>query len=477
MGGEKQQVRGHLLVLCFAGKTQKTARVDGLVIGGLAVPEAVGGTVDMLTGGKGVERVTLVSLGAEKTCNAEEVRRAGGAMAGCLSRVKSSRAVVDFSLLGSFADDACVGAVCEGLSLGSFRFDRHKTRAEKVPACAVTLRGLKKSAAMTAAVKCARVVSDGTNLARELGHEPANVINPVTLANRVKAIAKRNGLTCRVLDEKQQARLKMGAMLAVGQAGSTPSRLIVLEHNLSAGGKPVVLIGKAITFDTGGYSLKDKTNIVGMKYDKCGGMAVIGAMQAIAALKLKVPVVGVIAAAENMISDKAYRPNDIIKAMNGKTIEIISTDAEGRLVLADALCYAQKVYKPRCMVDLATLTGGVVVALGHLRGGIFANDDKLADRLKFAGDRTYERLWSLPMDDDYFELLKSDDCDMKNSAGRVAHATLGAVFLKQFVDPKVAWAHLDIAGVATTEKELPYCPRGGTGFGVRLLVDYLERLT
>lgn len=472
----KQQACGHLLVPHFVGKTKRTATIGGLSIGGLTVPEAVGGTVDMLTRGSGLDRVTLVSLGDEKSCSDEKVRRAGGAMSSCLSTAKSGKAVVDFSLLGSFADAACVGAICEGLHLGAFRFVKHKTEPEKVPDCSVALGGLKKSAAITTAVKRALAVSDGTNLARELGHEPANIINPVTLAHEVKAMAKRAGLTCKVLDEKQLKQHKMGAMLAVGQAGSTPPRLIILEHNISAKAKPVVLIGKAITFDTGGYSLKDKNGIVGMKYDKCGGMAVIGAMQAIAALKLKVPVVGIIAAAENMVSDKAYRPNDIISAMNGKTIEIISADAEGRLVLADAMCYSEKYYKPRTVIDLATLTGGVVVALGHHRAGVYANDDKLADSLIDSGERTFERLWRMPLDDEYFEQLKSDDCDMKNSAGRQGHSILGAVFLKQFIDQKIPWAHLDIAGMATTDKDLPYCPRGGTGFGVRLLVDYLERV-
>jgi leucyl aminopeptidase len=318
---------------------------------------------------------------------------------------------------------------------------------------------------------------DAVVTARDLAHEPPNVINPVTLARRVQAIAKKSGLKCTVFDERRLAAMKAGGILAVGQGSATPPRMIVLEYGpRSRGGKPIVLVGKAITFDTGGYSIKPKDGILGMKYDKCGGMAVIGAMQALAALKVNVPVVGIIAAAENMIAGNAYRPDDIITTMSGKTVQIVSADAEGRMVLCDALTYAQKTYKPRCMIDLATLTGGVVIALGHAAAGVFANDEALERGLIEAGQRTHERLWPLPMWDEYFELLKGDDSDFKNSAGREAHATQGAIFLKQFVDEKAPWAHLDIAGVADIEKDAAYCPKGATGFGVRLLVDYIRNL-
>jgi leucyl aminopeptidase len=199
-------------------------------------------------------------------------------------------------------------------------------------------------------------------------------------------------------------------------------------------------------------------------------------MQAVAACRPKTPVVGLIAAAENMVSGKAYRPNDILTTMSGKTVEIISADAEGRLVLCDALTYAQRKYSPRCMIDLATLTGGVVVALGRVVAGVFCNDETLQDALIESGRRVHERLWPLPMWDEYFDLIKGDDSDFKNSGGRDAHACIGAVFLKQFVEAKVPWAHLDIAGVADTDKDLAYCPKGATGFGVRLLLDYIQGL-
>ena len=216
--------------------------------------------------------------------------------------------------------------------------------------------------------------------------------------------------------------------------------------------------------------------MVGMKYDKCGGLAVLGTVLAASRLKIKTPLVGIITAAENMISGESYRPNDIIKTLSGKTVEIISSDAEGRMVMCDALTYAQQKYQPRALIDLATLTGGVVVALGKVRAGIMTNDDALASALFDSGERVFERLWRLPLDDEYFDLIKGDDSDFKNAGGREAHPIVGGIFLKQFVFPETPWAHLDIAGAATTDKDLPYSPKGATGFGIRLLVDYLEHL-
>jgi leucyl aminopeptidase len=267
------------------------------------------------------------------------------------------------------------------------------------------------------------------------------------------------------------------AILAVGKGSKTPSRLVILEYSgTNPEARPVVVVGKTITFDTGGYSLKQQDGMLGMKYDKSGGMAVVGLMQAVSRLKIKNPVVGIIAAAENMISGESYRPNDIITTLSGKTVEIISADAEGRMVLCDALTYAQRVYQPRALIDIATLTGGVVTALGKLRAGILTNNNDLACVLEKIGETVHERLWRLPMDDEYLELIKGDDSDIKNSGVREAHATIGGIFLKQFVSVDVPWAHLDIAGVASVDKDMPYCPKGATGFGIRLLIEYLFTL-
>ena len=428
-------------------------------------------------------QTATASLGAKEKVNLETIRRAGGAIAKWTTKNKVTELGIDTATFSDLelAPEQIAFALAEGLLLGSFRFDKHKSKKdEPVPANIYFL-----NADFKQVIDRATVICDAANLARAWAHEPANVINPVTLAERVEELAKEVGLKCTVIDDKQLADMGAGAIVAVGQGSQTPSRLIVLEYQPPAKSEaspdgdihPVALVGKAITFDTGGYSIKTTMGMVGMKYDKCGAMAVIGTLVAAAKLKLGMPIVGVLAASENMISNIAYRPNDILKTLSGKTVEIISTDAEGRLVLCDALAYAQQNFNPRAMIDLATLTGGVVTALGSTRAGLFSNRDELANALFAAGEATHERLWRLPLDEEYFEIIKSADADMKNSAG-IAKASpiVGATFLKQFVNDETPWAHLDIAGVSDWESDMPYCPTGASGFGVRLLVEYLQGL-
>jgi leucyl aminopeptidase len=468
-------LRGCLCVPTVASEQVCVPKWSKILMGGIDVPERA--CEHVVLGDRGsFDSVRFVSMGSRASITAETVRRVGGTIAGLAIGSNQTNVVIDLADILSVADGDGLGALVEGLTLGSFSFDRYKSgrSPRRLPRITLVVPRVLKS--MSGDVKRATVVSEATNYARTIAHEPANVINPVTLAAEARKLAKQVGLTCKVIDHVGMKRLKMGAMLAVGRASATPPRLIVLEYAGRKKSKPLVLVGKAVTFDTGGYSIKDKNGIVGMKYDKCGGTAVLGIMKAVAALKPSGPVVGVIAAAENMIGGDAYRPNDIVRSMSGKTIEIISTDAEGRMVLADAMTYVQRFYKPRGIVDLATLTGGVVIALGRVYGGMFCEDDDLRERLAASGRRTNERLWSLPMDDDYFELIRCDDCDFKNSGPREAHASIGAVFLKQFVDSSIPWAHLDIAGVAITDKATEYCPRGGNGFGVRLMCDFLERM-
>ena len=427
-------------------------------------------------------QMVTISVGSKEKVNLETIRRAGGALAKWIAKNKVTEAGIETASFGSFgtaqdglAPEQIAFALAEGILLGSFRFEKHKSKKEEPsPANIYFLNdGLKP------VIERASIICEATNLARAWAHEPANIINPVTLAEQVQALAKEEGLKCTVLDEKQLTEMGAGAIVAVGQGSANPSRLIVLEYQPEAGKKvqPIALVGKAITFDTGGYSIKTTPGMVGMKYDKCGAMAVIGTMVAAARLKLQIPIVGVLAASENMISNIAYRPNDILKTLSGKTVEIISTDAEGRLVLCDALAYTQQTFQPRVMIDLATLTGGVVTALGSNRAGLFSNHDELVSALFTAGESTHERLWHLPLDDEYFELIKSDDADMKNSSGTPkAHPIVGGIFLKQFVNDETPWAHLDIAGVSDWDKDMPYCPKGASGFGVRLLVEYLRGL-
>lgn len=459
------------------------ADFTGLVITPVLAPE----TVTHETAGKesgdirSVGGKTLLSLGPQKKLSLEALRRAGGMLAKWLSKNNVTAAGLELNPLFGLGlpPVAAVNALVEGLLLGTFTFSAYKSeREDKESGLSLLVDGKTGPSLeeLEQVVRKVEIVAEAVNLAREWSHEPPNVINPVTLAERVQTLAQEVGLKCTVLDDKQLAELGAGAMVAVGKGSNTPARLIILEHAGATGGQPVALVGKALTMDTGGYSIKTTEGIVGMKYDKSGGMAVIGAMMAVARLGLKTPVVGVIAAAENMISSAAYRPDDILKALNGKTIEIISTDAEGRLVLADALTYTERNFKPRALIDIATLTGAVVIALGSVRAGVLSTSDELAEALYQAGERTYERVWRLPLDEEYFEQIKGDDADIKNSGGRKAGSIIGGMFLKQFVTDETPWAHIDMAGVMGAEKDLPYCPKGGMGFGVRLFLEYLSAL-
>lgn len=420
----------------------------------------------------------LVSLGKTEKLSAESVRSAGGALVTFLQKNNVERCQLDLEQISALQVEQPVKALIEGLLLGSFRFDRYKSgdKPGNLPVVVLaTARDVDEVKAVFARVE---KVAEAVNLTRDWAHEPANVINPVSLAERVTDFGQRHNLKVTVIDDQALKDMGAGAILAVGKGSKNPSRLILIEYpgKGDTQAAPVVVVGKAITFDTGGYSIKTTDGIQGMKYDKSGAMTVVGVVKAAADLGLATPVVGVIAAAENMISGESYRPDDILTTLSGKTVEIISTDAEGRLVLADALTYAQKTYKPRAMVDLATLTGGVVTALGRVRAGVMSNNDDLVNALLASGETTFERMWRLPLDDEYDQQIKGDDADIKNSGGREAAPVIGGTFLKQFVDRSVPWAHIDIAAVATTPKDLPYNPKGATGFGVRLLVDYLESL-
>jgi leucyl aminopeptidase len=423
----------------------------------------------------GGQAILRVSLGKEDKFAPEIARRAGGSLGKYL--LKMGEPVIDLdldSLPPANRNERTVQALCEGIRLGGYEFSRYKKADSQSQT--VTVRAPEQYHQQIARIN---ILIDAVLFARDLSHEPANVIQPASLAEAARTAAEAYGLRIRVINETELNALNAGAILAVGSGSKTPPCLIILEYagwNAPEDARPVILVGKAITFDTGGYSIKDTTNIVGMKYDKCGGVDVLATMVAAARLKLQTPLVGIIGAAENMISGAAYRPDDIITALSGKTIEIVSTDAEGRLVLADALTYAQQHYPSRAIIDLATLTGGVVVALGRGRAGLLSNDDELSNQLFAAGETTFERVWRLPLDEDYSKNIQGDDADIKNSGGREGHCILGGAFLKEFIEPGTAWAHLDIAGMATTPKDLPYAPKGATGFGVRLLIQYLEEL-
>lgn len=439
-----------------------------------------------------VQRVYILRLGKPEKFTAETLRLAMARLTKLSFDAKVTSLHVDLGdVLGDkLTPEAAGRALGEAATLANFAFDRFKGAAQEKPRKPQAELKLSVPPSFEAGLRHGLTTGESANLARELAATPPNVANPAYLAKYCQTMASEVGLKCTVIDHKQAAKLNMGGLLAVGQAGSTPPVMIVLHwpgktSRPSQATQPLLLVGKAITFDTGGYSLKINNGMLGMKYDKCGGMAVIGAMHAIARLKLPTPVVGIIAAAENMVDSAAYRPNDIITFHNGVTCEVTNTDAEGRLVLADALSYGISKYQPQAVVDLATLTGGVVVALGGYCAGVFCNDAILREQLMSAADATGERLWHLPLWDEHRDMMKGSHSDIVNSstnAGRGAHPIQGAAFLSYFVAPgqppskwnHTRWAHIDIAGVADVKESSALYASGPTGYGVRLCTQLVE---
>lgn len=333
---------------------------------------------------------------------------------------------------------------------------------------------------LQSAMKRGLELASCTNLTRTLVATPPNIATPLYMAAQAEEVAKETGMKCTVMKVKKLEDENLVGMTTVGKASENPPCMIRLEYTPegSDGKNPVVLLGKTVTYDTGGLSLKPRESMKGMKVDKAGGCAVLGAMKAIASvIKPDVPVVGLMVAAENCVSDEAYRPDDVITFRNGVSVEVTNTDAEGRLVLADGLCWACDVEKPKCIIDIATLTGGVVVALGDVYGGIFSNDDTLCATVQEAGESTDEMLWRLPLHERYKSLMKSQVADIVNSsAKRSAHPVQGAIFLEYFVKKGTAWAHIDMAGKGTVDKDTGAIVPGPTGFGVRVLTEAVGRL-
>lgn len=489
--GAIQEVASDLIVVnLFQGVEQPigaTGTVDA-ALGG-AIREVIAGgdfqgkaeqTAVLYTRGAiPARRVMLVGLGPRERFDLDVVRRAAAVAAREARKlgVRSYHSVVHGTGAGALLLQDAAQAVVEGTLLGAYRFTELKAdRADIEPDLeAMTLLAYEERSLdlVRRGAEVGRILGEATNYARDLVNRPGNYCTPTMLAAAAREMAEAYGLVVRVLGEDEMAALGMGALLGVAQGSHEPATFTILEHNADRQDLPAfVVVGKGITFDSGGISIKPSEGMERMKDDMSGAAAILGVMRAVAELKLPLRVVGLVPATENLPGSRAYKPGDVLRAMSGRTIEVISTDAEGRLILADALAYAAR-YQPRAVVDLATLTGACVIALGHVAAGLMGSDDALLAALRGAADRCGDKVWPLPLYDEYAEQIKSDVADVKNTGGRPAGAITGGMFLKRFAEG-YPWAHVDIAGTVWSDDTKGYRVKGATGFGVRLLVEWLR---
>jgi leucyl aminopeptidase len=432
------------------------------------------------TGALPAQRVIMVGLGKREKFTPDVIRQAAGTAAKKARDlgVTHLHTIVHGAGSGDVAPGLAAEATVEGTVLGLYRFHELKTQLEEArpDLDALTLVELDATCVpvLEAGARAGQIVAESTLLARNLVNRPANIATPTHIAEAAERMAEETGLRCEVLDKATLEALGMHTLLSVNQGGDEPARMVILEHNAGRDDLPVVvLVGKGITFDTGGISLKPGANMHRMKGDMGGAAAVIGALRAAALLDMPLRVVGLAPLTENMPDAHATKPGDVVRSLKGLTVEILNTDAEGRLILADALTYAGT-FEPAAVFDVATLTGGRVVALGDHAAAVMG-DEALIARLRAAGDATYERVWQLPLFEEYGEQLKSDVADVANIGGRAASSITAGYFLSKFVPDGVPWVHIDIAGLDQIDKDLPYTPKGATGYGVRLFVELLRR--
>lgn len=430
-----------------------------------------------------IKRVFLLGLGDRQGYTWNTLRNAFGELVRLTGNYSVKRAAVLCrpALVNGQDWSRFTQTVVEGMELGSYRFDSYKSTPNqdgtRVSLVRIEFAGIPSEYGSSAkkGIDVGSKLSEAVVFARDLGNHPGNIATPTMLAKTARSMAKELGLQCTILTESEMKRLKMGALLGVAQGSQQPPRMIILEHKKGkARQAPVVLVGKGVTFDSGGISLKPGKSMDEMKFDMSGGGNVIGIMRAVASLRLPLNVIGVIPAVENLPSGSADKPGDILTSMSGTTIEVLNTDAEGRLILADALTYVKR-FKPAAVIDMATLTGAVVIALGHSAAGLMGNDDELVEQIQMHTETSGERAWHLPLYEDYVDQLKSNVADLRNIGISGGGSSVAAAFLSQFAK-EYKWAHLDIAGVAWTTKNLPISPMGSTGFGVRLLFEWLREL-
>ncbi len=428
----------------------------------------------------GARQVVLMGIGKVEKVDAEALRAVSGKIVKKCVKKKSSELLIAVPSAKKIRQEKLdmLEAMMEGARLGNHLFDRYKEEKKHTPlekiGFFVTTEVAKRFANLPAKVDA---VCEGAILAREWVSTPSNEKSPGQLAKSITGIAKKTDLTYTVLPEKDLRKKKFGGILAVGSGSDNRPHMVILEYKPEGAKKTLALVGKGITFDSGGINLKAGGSSRDMKTDMAGAAAVAATLITVAKLKPELNVIGLVPLVENMPSGSAYRPGDIIETYHGKTVEIGNTDAEGRMILIDAMAYAVKTYKPDTLIDLATLTGACVVALGEKIAGVFSRDDELAEAIVSSGKRTHERCWRLPMPEDYKESLKSEIADLNNIADMNGGGSItAALFLSEFVGKDTRWAHIDIAGPAFAKKENAYCGAGGTGFGVRLLCDLIEKL-
>lgn len=426
-----------------------------------------------------VERLLLVGLGEEEKYSLQVLREA---IAATVDRLKSLElkkvtAVMDSFVTAKFEMGKAAQAITETFILGYYSYNQFKNpkggAKEEIAQLSLICDSQENGKLIKEAVKRGKIIADSANFARDLQNHPGNWLTPKKLAELASKMAREAGMKCKILTKADMKELRLEALLGVAGGSKQPPRFIILEHNYEKQNlETIVFVGKGITFDSGGISIKPSDKMEEMKFDMSGAAAVLGAMKAAAELDLPFHVVGLIPAAENLPSATSIKPGDILTASSGTTIEVINTDAEGRLILADALAYAKK-FEPKAVIDLATLTGACVIALGHHASGLMGNDQDLMDALKQAGEESGERVWQLPLWEEYYDDIKGDYADIKNSAGRAGGVITAAAFLGKFAD-SYPWAHLDIAGTAWTNQKKNHFGKGGTGVGVRLLVQFLR---
>ena len=427
--------------------------------------------LDCLAPGGGFDRILIVGIGAADSLAAKDVELLGGTIAGALQTAKAKVAsiAVELPAKTKVKPEDAAALIASGASLRVYSFDSYKTKKPEKNGAIDELTILNSQAVRAKkAFEPLRAVREGVHLARNLVNEPANILFPIEFAARAKALTK-SGVAVEILNAAQMKKLGMGALLGVAQGSPHEPRLVVMKWNGGKKGeKPVAFVGKGVTFDTGGISIKPAAGMEDMKGDMGGAACVTGLMLALAKRKAKVNAIGAIGIVENAIDGKAQRPGDVVKSMSGQTIAVLNTDAEGRLVLADVLWYVQDRFKPKFMVNLATLTGAILVALGKEHAGLFSNNDELSTRLADAGSATGEKVWRMPLTPEYDKLIDHDVADMKNIGGRNAGSITAAQFLQRFVN-KVPWAHLDVAGTAMDSIKSPINQSWASGWGVRLL--------